>query len=97
MTIPDAVPTFCFVRGTLSVLLSIPHVGTHIQEALRGDFTDTALQLADTDWHFFELCQCLYMDEQAPFDHWPDSAARLQPTLTAMFGATADALAALQP
>lgn len=97
MTIPDAVPPFRFVRGTLPVLLSIPHVGTHMPESLRGDYTDTALQLADTDWHLFELCQCLYGDEQAPFDYRPDSAARLQPTLTAMFGAAADALAALQP
>ncbi len=55
MTTPDAVPPFRFVRGTRPVLLSIPHVGTHIPEALRGDYTDTALQLADTDWHLDRL------------------------------------------
>lgn len=55
MTIPDVVPSFHFVCGTLPVLLSIPHAGTHIPEALRGDYTDVALQLADTDWHLHRL------------------------------------------
>jgi N-formylglutamate deformylase len=55
MTTPDTVPPFHFVRGTRPVLLSIPHVGTHIPDALRGDYTDTALQLADTDWHLDRL------------------------------------------
>jgi N-formylglutamate deformylase len=34
-----------------------------------------------------ELCQCLYMDEQAPFDYLPAQADRLQPVLKAMTGA----------
>ena len=42
-----------------------------------------------------ELCQCLYMDETSPFGYRPDLAARLQPTLTAMLSAVADALGAL--
>eukprot|EP01038_Epipyxis_sp_PR26KG_P018760 gene18760-26544_t len=40
-----------------------------------------------------ELCQSLYMDEDAPFAYRPDRAGRLQPTLQAMVGA---ALAALE-
>lgn len=55
MTTADAVPPFRFVRGTRPVLLSIPHVGTHIPESLRGSYTDHALQRADTDWHLDRL------------------------------------------
>lgn len=51
MTTPDAVAPFHLLRGTRPVLLSIPHVGTHIPEAFRGDYTEVALQRADTDWH----------------------------------------------
>lgn len=34
-----------------------------------------------------EMCQCLYMDEQAPFAYRPERAARVQPLLQAMLGA----------
>jgi len=39
-----------------------------------------------------ELCQCLYMDECAPFDYLPDLAQKLQPDLTAMLLAATQAL-----
>ncbi|MDL2339291.1 MAG: N-formylglutamate deformylase [Pseudomonadota bacterium] len=55
MTPTDALPPFRLVRGTRPLLLSIPHVGTHIPEDLRGDYTDIALQFADTDWHLDRL------------------------------------------
>ncbi len=55
MTTPDVIPPYRLVRGTRPMLLSIPHVGTHIPEALRGDYTDIALELADTDWHLDRL------------------------------------------
>ena len=55
MTTPDAVPPFRFLRGTRPVLLSIPHVGTHIPESLHGGYTPAALQRADTDWHLDRL------------------------------------------
>jgi N-formylglutamate deformylase len=55
MTSPDATPPYRLIRGRRPLLLSIPHVGTHIPESLRGDYTDTALQLADTDWHLDRL------------------------------------------
>ena len=55
MTSTDAVPPFRLVRGTRPLLLSIPHVGTHIPESLEGDYTEIALQRADTDWHLDRL------------------------------------------
>jgi N-formylglutamate deformylase len=55
MTTPDAVAPLHLLRGTRPVLLSIPHVGTHIPEAFRGDYTEVALQRADTDWHLDRL------------------------------------------
>lgn len=55
MMFPDAVPPFRLVRGTQPLLLSIPHLGTHLPDALRGDYTDVALQRADTDWHLDRL------------------------------------------
>jgi N-formylglutamate deformylase len=55
MTIPDALPPYRLVRGTQPLLVSIPHAGTHIPEVLRGDYTDAALELADTDWHLDRL------------------------------------------
>ena len=55
MTITDAVAPYRFLRGTRPVLLSIPHVGTHIPESLRVSYTVHALQRADTDWHLDRL------------------------------------------
>jgi N-formylglutamate deformylase len=34
-----------------------------------------------------EMCQCLYMDEKAPFAYRPEVAARVQPLLAQMMGA----------
>ncbi|MDR3099514.1 MAG: N-formylglutamate deformylase [Paraburkholderia sp.] len=42
-------------RGDAPLLVSIPHLGTSIPEALRGQYTDVALSLADTDWHLDRL------------------------------------------
>ena len=55
MTTTDAVPPYRLVRGTRPLLLSIPHVGTHIPDSLQGDYTEIALQRADTDWHLDRL------------------------------------------
>ena len=35
-----------------------------------------------------EMCQCLYMDESAPFAYRPDVAARVEPLLRQLTGAT---------
>jgi N-formylglutamate deformylase len=37
-----------------------------------------------------EMCQCLYMDESAPFAYRPDLAARVQPLLRRLTGAAVD-------
>jgi N-formylglutamate deformylase len=37
-----------------------------------------------------EMCQCLYMDESAPFAYLPDVAGRIQPALRQMVAAAAD-------
>jgi N-formylglutamate deformylase len=37
-----------------------------------------------------EMCQCLYMDEAAPFAYRPEVAARVQPLLADMMGAALD-------
>jgi len=42
-----------------------------------------------------ELCQCLYMDEEAPYDYQPERAARLQPDLQRMLQAGVAAFQAL--
>jgi N-formylglutamate deformylase len=57
MTIPE----FKFRRGTSPLLVSMPHVGTHIPPELAADMTDEALQLPDTDWHLEELYN--FLDE----------------------------------
>ncbi len=46
---------YTLTRGTGPLLVSLPHVGTHIPEALRARFVDRALQVEDTDWHLDRL------------------------------------------
>jgi N-formylglutamate deformylase len=38
-------------RGTKPLLVSLPHVGTHIPGELKPLFVERALALEDTDWH----------------------------------------------
>lgn len=49
------VPTFKFRQGTLPLLVSMPHVGTHIPAELAAGMTEEALRMPDTDWHLDEL------------------------------------------
>jgi N-formylglutamate deformylase len=37
-----------------------------------------------------EMCQCLYMDESAPFAYRPEAAARIEPLLRQLTGAAVD-------
>jgi N-formylglutamate deformylase len=46
---------FFLERGTAPLLISIPHLGTHIPDAMRDPYTDIALTVADTDWHLDRL------------------------------------------
>lgn len=49
----DAVYTLS--QGTSPLLVSLPHVGTEIPQALRPRLTTQALRIADTDWHLDQL------------------------------------------
>jgi N-formylglutamate deformylase len=46
---------FLFRPGTSPLLVSMPHVGTHVPAALAADLTEAALGLPDTDWHVDRL------------------------------------------
>ncbi|MBX3603713.1 MAG: N-formylglutamate deformylase [Piscinibacter sp.] len=46
---------FALTRGTIPLLVSIPHAGTYIPPALAQRMTPEALQLADVDWHLPQL------------------------------------------
>jgi N-formylglutamate deformylase len=48
-------PAFRFRQGTRPLLISMPHVGTHVPPALAARFTDEARQVPDTDWHLERL------------------------------------------
>jgi len=46
---------FTLHRGTQPLLLSLPHVGTHIPHALQSRYHPRALAVEDTDWHLERL------------------------------------------
>jgi N-formylglutamate deformylase len=47
--------SFHLHRGTVPLLVSIPHMGTEIPPELRGDYVPRALDVEDTDWHLDRL------------------------------------------
>lgn len=55
MTNTINVPAFRFHQGTRPLLLSIPHMGTHVPSAIAARFTEEARQVPDTDWHLDKL------------------------------------------
>jgi N-formylglutamate deformylase len=48
-------PAFRFRAGTRPLLISMPHVGTHVPLELAARFTEEARQVPDTDWHLERL------------------------------------------
>lgn len=42
-------------QGTVPLLVSMPHIGTHIPSELRAQYAPRALQVEDTDWHLHTL------------------------------------------
>jgi N-formylglutamate deformylase len=46
---------FLFHAGTSPLLVSMPHIGTHIPLRLAENMTAAALELPDTDWHVDRL------------------------------------------
>ena len=47
--------SFQLQPGTSPLLVSMPHVGTEIADALRPAYTPRTLELEDTDWHLDRL------------------------------------------
>jgi N-formylglutamate deformylase len=47
--------TFLLRRGTAPLVVSLPHVGTLVPEAMKAQFVSRALALEDTDWHLIKL------------------------------------------
>ncbi|WP_332824568.1 N-formylglutamate deformylase [Ramlibacter sp.] len=47
--------SFRLHRGAVPLLVSIPHMGTEIPTALRGDYVERALKVEDADWHLDRL------------------------------------------
>ena len=48
-------PPLRFRAGTRPLLISMPHVGTHVPPALAARLTGEARQVPDTDWHLERL------------------------------------------
>ena len=49
--VADAMNVYEFHRGTTPLLISIPHSGTELPEAIAHRFTVTGRGVPDTDWH----------------------------------------------
>ena len=47
--------TYTLQRGTVPLLISMPHVGTELPQTLSRRMTPVAAQLDDTDWHLPRL------------------------------------------
>jgi N-formylglutamate deformylase len=48
-------PPFLFHAGREPLLISMPHMGTHVPPALASRLTDEARRVPDTDWHMDRL------------------------------------------
>ena len=48
-------PVMTLQRGSTPLLISLPHVGTAIPDALKPLFVERALNVEDTDWHLEPL------------------------------------------
>ncbi len=47
--------TYEFREGTTPLLVSIPHAGLEVPDAIAGRLTEKARELGDTDWHIPQL------------------------------------------
>lgn len=50
-----ATDVYTFRKGDLPLLVSMPHVGTHVPPEIAARFTPAARPLPDTDWHVDRL------------------------------------------
>lgn len=79
----QAVVSIARAQDDFSVAVNGRFKGGHITRHYgQPDLNVHAIQL--------EMCQCLYMDESAPFAYRPDVAARVQPLLRKLTGAALD-------
>ena len=51
----DTTDSFALLRGTSPLLVSVPHAGTTLPEALRTRLVPRAAGVEDTDWHLGRL------------------------------------------
>lgn len=47
--------TYVLLKGSVPLLVSMPHIGTNIPVDLRANYALPALQVEDTDWHLNRL------------------------------------------
>jgi N-formylglutamate deformylase len=52
---PDAMEPYRFTPGTAPLLVSMPHVGTHLPADIAAPMTEAAHAVPDTDWHVDRL------------------------------------------
>jgi N-formylglutamate deformylase len=55
MTASTRPPTFSLRRGSLALLISIPHLGTRIPDDIAATMTPAARRVDDCDWHLDRL------------------------------------------
>jgi N-formylglutamate deformylase len=55
MNTPSTQGPYVFHAGTRPLLVSMPHVGTHIPVEIARRLTPEARQVHDTDWHLDRL------------------------------------------
>lgn len=55
MNFETSVPAFRFISGQRPLLISMPHVGTHLPDCVRCRLTEAAITTPDTDWHLERL------------------------------------------
>ena len=48
-------PVFALREGTAALLVSLPHAGTTIPDAMQPNYVPRALELEDTDWHLAQI------------------------------------------
>lgn len=51
----DDALTYRLHTGSIPLLISMPHVGTHIPESIAAQMTPVAAHVDDTDWHLEQL------------------------------------------
>ena len=58
MSFTTDIPAFTLHRGTRPLLVSMPHVGTHLPAKLAERLTPEARTVPDTDWHMDRVYEC---------------------------------------